>query len=73
MAWNDARGSTGSPTLLQLDLECSRCGRRPRRRIYPLMKEMMYRLDDDDPVETWRCHGCGEFHVVTAGAYKRAG
>ena len=59
-------------TLLVLAIKCSRCGTRPNKRIFPKTREKYLGDDDEEPIDTMRCTGCGEVYVITAKAYKGA-
>ena len=59
-------------TLLLLDFECNRCGTKPNLRIFSQTRERYLDADDSESVKTWRCGHCGEVHIITARAYKKA-
>lgn len=65
---------TSAVTLLELDLDCPKCGTKPNIRIVPELMAMVQRADPDQILGTWGCQGrqCSEKVLITARMIQRA-
>lgn len=60
-----------SEGLIQLDVQCERCGKREARRIVRWRVELYRAVDPERIVETVRCK-CGHQYAIKARAYQEA-